>query len=440
MTAQGAGLLYQAAWAGVLLGGVATAYQLLGLMGYVGAFFPALLVAAASLGTAAFLLYHLVFSLRRSRGPSLFLWALVVIVLASEVILAATSRDSEGLTDHLIALRHYLEAGRILELPELRSSYYPMLAQMLYAPFIGWGWEPLPRWLHGLFASLTGLCLYGYLSARLSCVYGLFGFVLFISVPAVLKLSHIADAGLAAAFYATVSLLALVFYPEDERIEWLVLAGLSAGFAMACRLEGALVLSLFACAILTVWARSADRAVRGSVVFLVLAAAAFSVWPMRNFSWTGNPFFPLFGHGLEALEAAGHRRLTPEEPLLSSGVLSPVLVLFLPWAFRGKWRSEKRLLMGFVVCYLVSAFSPAGLRTSYLLPIAPPLALLTVFAIHNIYLRVRRPQLLFGILALLIAVNFLYFFSHLARGREPRGLPARSIPAPESENLPRGER
>src|SRR6185295_6939262 len=46
---------------------------------------------------------------------------------------------------------------------------------MLYTPWVYWGYDFVTKLIHGLFALLTGLLLYAYLSRRMNRVYGLLG-------------------------------------------------------------------------------------------------------------------------------------------------------------------------------------------------------------------------------------------------------------------------
>jgi hypothetical protein len=101
-----------------------------------------------------------------------------------------------------------------------------------------------------------------------------------------------------------------------------------------------------------------------------------------------------------------------DSPQHFDGVLNPMLILFLPWAFKGKWLSEKRVLFAFALLYFLYAFFLVDIRIRYLLPILPPLVILAVYGIHNIYLRIRRPSVLVALLCLLLALNGLYLRNH----------------------------
>jgi hypothetical protein len=242
----------------------------------------------------------------------------------------------------------------------------------------------------------------------------------------------------------------------------LILAGLSAGFASATKPNGLLVsLLLFFLFVFALAGMRQQPAAKKSLwcgVFLAAGLAAFIVWPARNFAWTGNPLFPFFinvfggarpdmigDRGLSILE---QRRflygeswweiaLLPariffsgqdDKPQYFDGVLNPVLIVLLPWAFKGKWAAEKKWLLAFAGLYFTYALFLAELRIRYLLPIVPPLVILAVYAVHNIYMRIKHPPLLFLAVVFLLGLNGVYFWSYVRRvspwdywiGRESR--------------------
>jgi len=110
------------------------------------------------------------------------------------------------------------------------------------------------------------------------------------------------------------------------------------------------------------------------------------------------------------------------------GVLNPILILFLPWAFKGKWGEEKKFLFAFAIFFLLYALFLVDLRIRYILPIVPPLVILLVYGIHNVYLRIVHPSLLVGAVLLLVALNGVYFWNYFhsvspvrfLRGKESR--------------------
>ncbi|MEK6600897.1 MAG: hypothetical protein AABZ09_03360, partial [Candidatus Binatota bacterium] len=167
-------LLYRTSVCGSLLGATATLYLIAGLGGFIES--PLLNVpTAVGISLAAvFFLYAFFVSMLHKSWWRLLLWLLILLVLGAEIVLGflpPTARDE--LTHHLAIPRLYVKAGRILEVPFAPYSYYPMLLDMLYTPWVRWGWDSIPKLIHGLYGFLTALLLYAYLSRRLSSIYGL---------------------------------------------------------------------------------------------------------------------------------------------------------------------------------------------------------------------------------------------------------------------------
>ena len=441
-------LLYRTSLSGCFLGATATLYLIGGLGGFVSSPLLNVTAAAAVSLTGSFFLY--VFFIRlldKNRWPFL-LWLLILLVLSAEVVLSLlppTARDE--LTHHLAIPRLYIKEGRILEVPFAPYSYYPMLLDMLYTPWVRWGWDSIPKLIHGLYGFMTALLLYAYLSRRLSSIYGLLGFFFFIFTPAILRLSHWAYVDLGVTFYSTASLLCLLRWSEESGGKrWMMLAGLSAGFALATKPNGLLVFLLLFFVLLFLMARRLHRDGVGKVtsqvlLFAFLALVVLSPWLLKNLAWTGNPLFPFFtgflggageSGGEPGLGLLDRRRLLygeswwqistlplrvfffgqDDRPQYFDGVLNPMLILFLPWAFKGKWESEKKILFGFSVFYFLYAAFLVELRIRYILPVVPPLVILLVYSLHNIYLRIVHPSLLFGTVLILLAMNGVYLWNY----------------------------
>lgn len=444
-------LLFRTCLVGCLLGIVGTIYFLLGLVGYVGSSSLNLFVAASLVGATVFFLSGLVSALWETNWVGRIFWLAIFVILVTETILCLvppTARDE--LTHHLAIPQLYVRAGRIIEVPMAPYSYFPMLLDMLYTPWVYWGYDSVPKLIHGLFGFLTGLSLYAYLSRRMNAVYGLLGFFFFISVPAVLRLSHWAYVDLGTAFYTTVALLCILRWREaNGRGLWLIMAALSAGFAVATKPNGLVALLLlfflFAWVAVRKTEQGSGKILSNCVLFVALGALPFLPWLAKNWLQTGNPFFPLLGGffpaktGVEGSSASyvslgvfTKRELLygeswwqitalplrlfffgrDDDPQYFDGVLGPSLILLLPWAFKGKWLEEKKLLISFALLFLVYAVFLVDLRVRYILPIVPPMVILLTYGVFNAYLRIKQPAYLFAALFGVTAFNGYYLWRY----------------------------
>jgi len=445
-------LLLPATLIGLLLGLAATLYFLFGLAGFVASAWLNAFIAASLLAAAMAFLLLLFQTLNTANSLARAIGGVILIFLAVEIVLCLvppTARDE--LTHHLAIPRLYARAGRIIEVPMAPYAYFPMLLDMLYTPWVYWRYDSVPKLIHCLYGFLTGLALCAYLSRRMNVVYGLLGLFFFISIPAVLRLSHWAYVDLGTTFYSTAALLCLIRWQEEpSHARWLALAGASVGFAAATKPNGflsALILSFVLAFVMAGSPASLGKAARHIFIFGATALLPVLPWLAKNWWQTGNPFFPLLaaffpahmtgdsraaavtfsGLGIFAKRellygeswwqiAALPLRLfisgKDDVPQYFDGVLTPILILLLPWAFKGKWREEKKLLAAFALLYLAFALFLTDMRVRYVLPIVPPLVALMVYGVFNVYLRIKRPVYLFAVLAFFALLHGFYLWRY----------------------------
>jgi 4-amino-4-deoxy-L-arabinose transferase-like glycosyltransferase len=449
-------LLFRTCLAGCVLGAAATLYFLLGLAGYVHNPLANVVVVSVVAASALFFLAEFFSIPIRANWLGRWIWVAILVIFMVEIVLGflpPTARDE--LTHHLAIPRLYARAGRIIEVPMAPYAYYPMLLDMFYTPFVYWGYDFLAKHTHALFGFLTGLLIYAYLTRRLSRVYGLLGFFFFISTPAVLRLSHWAYIDLGITFYSTAALLCLLRWSEErERTRWLFLAGLSLGFALATKPNGLLAALLLGLLLVLVIGsgprKQLARLLSALALFAAVTLLPFTPWLVKNWHQTGNPFYPSFGtlfpaRSASVMDAASFvgfgvfekRHLLYDEniwqilglplriffsgqddnPQYFDGVLTPVLLLFLPWAFKGKWSEEKKLIALFAFGYLALALFLIDMRIRYILPIVPPLVVLLGYGIFNMYLSIKRPVFLYATLLSFAALHGTYLWRYVQDNR-----------------------
>ena len=443
-------LLYRTGWVGCLLGLSATFYFLFGLAGYVHNSWLNYSVVAVLVLSSVFFLVNFFVIPRETNRLGRALWAAILVFLIIEValgLLPPTSRDE--LTHHLAIPRLYAKAGAIIEVPIAPYAYYPMLLDMLFTPWVYWGYDFVPKLIHALYAYLTGMLLYAYLARRMNATYGLVGFFLFVSTPVIARLSHWGYIDLGITLYTAAALLALLRWREErEALRWLSLAALSLGFALATKPNGlvaGLVISfIFLLSLVKPPRKKPVLIGREMLLFGGLTLLPFSPWLVKNWFQTGNPFFPLLGnvfasrtlaHGESVGGGLGiftKRELLygeniwqilglplriffsgqDDNPQLFDGVLTPVLILLLPWAFKGKWLEDKKILAGFALVFLLYALFLVDLRIRYILPIVPALVVLATYGVFNVYLRIKQPAILFAGLIFFAAWHGIYLWRY----------------------------
>jgi len=423
-------LLNRTCLVGCLLGVCGTWYFLFGLAGYVSNPWLNFSVVIVILAAALFFICHFLAIPRQTNWLGKTIWAAIFVILIVEIVLGLlppTSRDE--LTHHLAIPRLYANAGRIIEVPIAPYAYYPMLLDMLYTPWVHWGFDFVPKWIHALFGFLTGLLLYAYLGGRMNAVYGLLGFFFFVSTPVIARLSHWGYIDLGITFYTTASLLCLLRWREERQaLRWLGMAALSLGFVLATKpnglVAGLLISLLFLMVIVKPPRKSLIEMGYELVLFGGLVLLPFLPWILKNWFQTGNPFYPLLGNlfpsstgpAAEGVSFAGlgifeKRALLygenfwqilslplrvfvsgqDDNPRLFDGVLTPILIIFLPWSFKGKWLDEKKFVATFSLLFFLYALFLVDMRIRYILLIVPFLVILATYGIFNVYLRIKRP-------------------------------------------------
>jgi len=410
----------------------------------------------------------------------LFLTLLLGVLIACITILAIVppvSRDA--LTHHLFVPKLYIEHGSIYEIPNILFSYYPMNLDLLYMIPLYFGNDIIPKYIHLLFAVLTGWLIYGYLKNRISKVYGLLGTLFFLSIPIVVKLSTTVYVDLGLMFFTTASLLLLFRWLNSApKLRYLFFAGICCGVAAGVKYNGLITLFLLPLFIPVLYIRSnknsSKKSSKGlvfSLFFLLTALIAFSPWLIRNYTWTGNPVYPLHNSFFQQIstnqtveqeetdqtnastilkestrnstnvfvtrkilyhETWWQTLLLPirfffegkdDNPQYFDGKLNPFLLLLPFFAFTRKsptahLQLEKATLLIFSILFFFFAFFQGALRIRYIVSIVPALALLSIFGLQNITLTISKfhfcntkhgiRTLFFGVLGIMFSYNILY--------------------------------
>jgi 4-amino-4-deoxy-L-arabinose transferase-like glycosyltransferase len=227
----------------------------------------------------------------------------LVLLIASIVILASVppvSRDA--LTHHLAIPKLYLKHGHIYEIPHARWSYYPMNLDLLYIIPLFFGNDIIPKYIHFVFALLTAVFIFRYLSKRLDKVYALLGVVLFLSLPIIVKLSITVYVDLGLIFFSFAALFYFLKWINHEfKLKFLLISAFWCGLALGTKYNGLIVLFLLTLFTIFIYSRNSSaidkkqpKAIGFGMVFMLVAIIVFLPWAIRNYIWTNNPIYPLY--------------------------------------------------------------------------------------------------------------------------------------------------
>lgn len=215
-----------------------------------------------------------------------------------------------------------------------------------------------------------------------------------------------------------------------------------------------------------------------ATVYMITALVIFSPWAIRNYIWINNPIYPLYdnwfnadgtrsrldqdtdfqNHAQEAArytnqftnpfvtrkviykESVWQILLIPirifiqgkdDNPKYFDGRLNPYLLLLPFFAFlpktkdSAKFRTEKNVLLGYCVLFLLIVYFQRDLRVRYIAPAIPPLVILSTFGLQNLIDNLKQKDLWsagkiwaggVGIgAALLICLNMIYMWEQFQR-------------------------
>lgn len=372
---------------------------------------------------------------------ALLLSLLLISFTTSIIILSSVPPvDRDSLTHHLFIPKLYLNHGGIYEIPEIIFSYYPMNLDLLYMIPLSFGNDIAPKFIHFFFALLSAGLVYKYLRSRTSRNYALLGSLFLLTIPIILKLSITAYVDLGLMFFSAASLLLIFRWVNcDFQLRYLLLAGICCGLAAGVKYNGIVSLVILVLMIPLLYLRtkkhtsaSERKSLIYSFIFLFIALAAFSPWMARNYLWTGNPIYPL--HDSIFNSASDQNFAAPSEnaidqdtpkladnpfvsrkilyketwwqtlllplrfffegqddnPQFFDGKLNPFL-LFLPiFAFARKSTSsqiliEKQTLLAFALLFFFFTFFQQVTRIRYVICIIPPLVILSIFGLQNLF-------------------------------------------------------
>jgi len=362
-----------------------------------------------------------------SRTATYLLMVTITGFVITEVLLSLTppiSRDA--LIHHLAIPKLWLLHGGFYEMPWAEFSYYPMNIDLLYLVSLSFHNDIAPKVIHLLFGLGTGMLLYSYLKNRFGHNWGLLGFLIFFSTPVVVNLSTTAYVDLGMTFFTTASILALVKWRDGgcSSMTWLLLSALCMGLAAGSKYNAMIAWCFLNLMVVFYYSRERGRGVPAlgfGAVFFIVAFLLVSPWYVKNYILTANPIYPLFDtfftslhNGGDGIVAAAGNKMTAGifqrremmfgEGFLETlmvplriffqgkdgsaqyfdGVMNPLLVVMLPFAFLGKNRGrDNALFLSFSLFYLLTACFLTVIRVRYILPIIPTLAILSVMGIKN---------------------------------------------------------
>ena len=371
-------------------------------------------------------------------GLILLLFALVCAICILAWV-PPVSRDA--LTHHLAVPKLYLQHGGMVELPHIGFSYFPMNLDLLYLIPLYFGNDILPKFIHFAFGLLTAGIIFKYLKKRLNKNYWMLGALVFLSIPVILKLSITVYVDLGLVFFTTAALIYLFKWNKAPSVKrYLIISAVFCGLALGTKYNGLVALALLTLFVPFMYLKSNDatgqsqlKALGWMTVYFVVALIVFSPWMIRNLIWTGNPVFPLYRNVFQTDQAVAPKVLSDDlqeeidkrtedwnhfavrhiiykeswseialipiriffqgkdnDPKYFDGKLNPFLLILPVFAFYPRRQTnptvhfEKKILLIFIVLFILFAFFKTSIRIRYVAPVIPALVILSMYGIQNL--------------------------------------------------------
>lgn len=230
--------------------------------------------------------------------------ALVIITLGIFILSLLQAMtppwDYDGLMYHLQAPKLFLNAGKLLLLPDIWQANGPLTTEMLYMIGLVFGSTTFAKLLHLTYAVMLVIGTFSLTSRLINRTAGWLAVAILIGIPIFPIWGTLAIADMAWALHELLSLYAIIIWMERKQSRWLVLAGLMMGLGIGSKYLG---LGMFG--VLVIWILWESRHSRyrqmlqNVLIFIMTALIIGSLWYVKNLIWSGNPVYPFFFGGRE---------------------------------------------------------------------------------------------------------------------------------------------
>ena len=203
--------------------------------------------------------------------------------------------DYDAVWFHLHFPNVFLAHGRLVDLRAEYVSLYPMTWELWFGYGLAFGGPTTATLLHFATLPLTAMVVFALTRRYAAAASPWLAVALFVTTPTILWEATTPYVDLAFALHVVVMVLALLRYRETARRQWLILAALELGLALATKHVGLIVLAI-ACAGTLVLAlrdgRGTSMALRGAVTLGAVSLLVPLPWYLRAWILTGDPVFP----------------------------------------------------------------------------------------------------------------------------------------------------
>jgi hypothetical protein len=284
---------------------------------------------------------------------------------------------------HLANAAGFVRNHNVFPNPFLRHPVAPQTNQMLFTLMLVFSDDIAARLIQFLMMLLVACALYGWGRRICSPRAGLWAAALWLSNPIVLWFGASAYVDMGLALFVTLAGYAFGNWLSSKQTHWLLLSGISSGFAVGSKYLAIFFLVVFGATALFMSLQ--QRHWKGVLLSGILTVCVAAPWYVRSAYYAGSPFSPFYGRGPENRRWSAEDLKSNLEEMSTYGAgKSWRSLLLLPWNLT--WHPER--------FHADADLSPIYLFVCPLLPI---------LAIRSAYIR--------GLLCLLIAYVLFCFFS-----------------------------
>lgn len=220
---------------------------------------------------------------------------LTIVVLISGLFFAlAPPIHYDALAYHLSLPQLYLQSGRIVYSPDIMYVGMPQATEMLFLLGTRFGGLEAATVLGWFISILTLFCMFDFVTTRFSPGAGWVSIIALLCGLTFAKSPAWGYNDWSAMLYGLTCLITLNTWASSQTRRDLALAAVFAGFALATKYTGGIILLCGIGVILLNMRRDAlSKSASNLFLFTLIASLMPLPWMVKNWAQTGNPFYPL---------------------------------------------------------------------------------------------------------------------------------------------------
>ncbi len=226
-------------------------------------------------------------------------WLLYFVIAALAVLnifaALAPPHSSDAVAYHLAIPKIFAEHGRIVEIPYMVTSNYPLATEMLFLDGYLLKGGVLSEMIAAYIALLLTAAIFVFSNKHFGRKTALLASATFYTLPIVSVFNIRGFVDISTGLYAMAALIALFKWNEKRDTKLLALTGMLAGTAAATKMSAYPIPAvLFITVVCLSMKERLAKAAKNIVAYSAAAAAMMLPWMAKAYAYTGNPVYPLF--------------------------------------------------------------------------------------------------------------------------------------------------